>query len=663
MRTALERPLRPLVSIRPRALMAPAPLLAGAAGVLIGAAVFFSDGSSDGPLVWIGGLAILLATAAVVAASVGAVAVPQPTRLGLTCTGFLTALVLWEGFSVLWSIEGDRSWNYFNRALVYLAFLVLGLFAGTLRHAARFAAGWVAVLCAGATACALATKIFPGLSAETERVARLSSPIGYWNALALLVDMAIPLALWVAVPRTRPDWLRAVAVLYLYAAGVALLLTFSRGGLVIGIVAAALWIGIARPRLESGAALAVALVPMLAVTGWAFSKPGLTNDGQPHSLQVHDGRWFGLALVLGGVAAFGIAFWLSRYERRRPLTDAWRLQLGRAAVALVVVATLVGMGALLSAGITPSRVLHKFNEPVATSAGNGPGHLTQFASSSRWNWWKEAWTSWGEHRVVGTGAGTFDLTHRRLRVDGTFATEPHNLPLQFLSETGIVGFVLFLGIAFAGAPALVETLRRLEGEERLAAAALAVGLFAYVVHGVVDFDWDFVAVTAPALTVLGLLLAAGRPILARAPAQRGLVAVIAGAIAAAALYSLVSPWLSTRQVDDAYAAIGRGDWAAAISDAKSARDLNPVSIEPLLAWAAAARGRGDAQEAGRLYTKAISIQPDSWRPWYYRARLLAHEAGSRAALYDANEAAERDPLGRAGAYAASLREQLDAMSP
>ena len=655
MSTAPERRARRLdVSTRPGALLAPLPLLAGGSAALVAAAVLFSKGSSDDPLIWIGGLAIAFAAAAAVSAAVGSLAVPELSPLGLATVGCFAGLVVWQGFSLLWSIEADRTWNYVNRSLVYLAFVLLGLAIGTMRRAPRFAAGWLAVVTAAASGWALATKIFPGLSAETERVARLNSPIGYWNVLALLTVFALPLALWIAAPRARPDWLRAAAVVYLYGALVALALTFSRGGVAVAIAAVALWIVIARPRLESAAALAIALVPTLAVCGWAFSRPGLTKDGQPHSLQVHDGRWFGLALVLGGVAAFAAAFFAARYENRRPLTEPWRLRLGRAVVLAVVVAALVGVGALLAAGITPSRVLHKFNEPTPVSAGQGANNLTNLSSSSRWNWWQEAWRAWRAHPVLGTGAGTFDLTHRKLRVDGTVATEPHNLPLQFLSETGIFGFILFLGIALAGAGALVETLRRLEGEDRLGAAALVVVLFAYVVHGVVDFDWDFIAVTAPAAAVLGLLLATGRPARVRLGVRRGVLAVAAGAFAAAALYSLASPWLAVRRVDDAYAALSRGDAEAAAADARSAHNLNPVSVDALLAWGSAEAARGDVAAAGRLYTKAISIQPDNWRPWYYRARLLYNLAGPKAALFDAEQAAARDPRGLAGAYAASL---------
>src|SRR5947208_5763524 len=353
MRNAPERRAKRLdVSNRPQALFAPLPLLAGFSAAVVVSAVLFSNGSSDDPLIWIGGLAIAFAAAAAVSATVGTLAVPELTVLGLATASCFAAFVGWQGLSLLWSIEPDRTWNYVNRALVYLAFFVLGLAVGSLRRAPRFAAGWLALATAAAIGTALGTKIFPRLSAETERVARLSSPVGYWNVLALLTVFALPLALWIAAPRSRPDWLRAVAVVYLYAALVALALTFSRGGVAVGIATVAFWIAIGRPRLESAAALAIALVPTLVVCGWAFSRPGLTRDAQPRSLQVHDGRWFGLALVLGGVAAFAAAFFAARYENERPLTESWRRRPGPAAALAVLVPPPLRAGPLLAAALT-----------------------------------------------------------------------------------------------------------------------------------------------------------------------------------------------------------------------------------------------------------------------------------------------------------------------
>jgi Flp pilus assembly protein TadD len=101
-------------------------------------------------------------------------------------------------------------------------------------------------------------------------------------------------------------------------------------------------------------------------------------------------------------------------------------------------------------------------------------------------------------------------------------------------------------------------------------------------------------------------------------------------------------------------ALAGNNFAGAVSDARSAHNLNPVSLDALLAWGTAEAARGNVAAAGRLYTKAISIQPDNWRPWYYRARLIDNIAGPKEALFDAQQAAARDPRGLAGAYAASL---------
>ena len=124
------------------------------------------------------------------------------------------------------------------------------------------------------------------------------------------------------------------------------------------------------------------------------------------------------------------------------------------------------------------------------------------------------------------------------------------------------------------------------------------------------------------------------------------------------LYSLVAPWLASNKVDDAYAALERGDAAAAVSDARSAHDLNPAAIDPLVVWAQAERIRGDEAAAGRLYTRAIATQPDNWRTWFNRARFLHSIDGAGAALFDAKQAAKRDPLGAAGAYAAFVEKEL-----
>ena len=58
-------------------------------------------------------------------------------------------------------------------------------------------------------------------------------------------------------------------------------------------------------------------------------------------------------------------------------------------------------------------------------------------------------------------------------------------------------FALFLVVILAGAAVCVGALRRLSGLERPAAVALVAAPTAYLAHALVDYNWDFLAVTAP----------------------------------------------------------------------------------------------------------------------------------------------------------------------
>ena len=128
----------------------------------------------------------------------------------------------------------------------------------------------------------------------------------------------------------------------------------------------------------------------------------------------------------------------------------------------------------------------------------------------------------------------------------------------------------------AAAAAAVGARRRLEGGERDAAAALSVALALWLAHALVDYDWDFVAVTGPALFAAGALAAAGRPPRASA---RPLAALAAVALAVSAGVSIVTPWLAERSVRDVGVELDRGNVAAAEGSAR--RDAIPRLRSPI----------------------------------------------------------------------------------
>src|SRR5438105_1038896 len=85
--------------------------LPAAAAALVFAAFFFSDGSSQSRVFWIG-------VAAVIVAAVGWAL--QPPQLSPAAGFFLAGLgafVVWQGVSIAWSIQPSRSWDYTNRGL------------------------------------------------------------------------------------------------------------------------------------------------------------------------------------------------------------------------------------------------------------------------------------------------------------------------------------------------------------------------------------------------------------------------------------------------------------------------------------------------------------------------------------------------------------------
>src|SRR5262245_16104611 len=326
----------------------PGPILLGVSAVLLGFALFASNGSAYGPLVFIAGAAVLAAGFAVSAAGLGRLPWPGLDRYGLASVVLLAAFVCWTGLSVVWSGVPDLAWQHLNRSLVYYAFRLLGLFVGvSMPRAVRLTAAVLTVLFAGVIVWALAGKVVPALFPDGERIARLRDPIGYWNGLALICAMVLPLAVWAAIRRDHRRVVRAAGVVLAFVTIVALLLTYSRGGAVVALIALGVYVGLCGRRLEALAALAIAAVPALALSAWAFTRPGLVDDGQSYDDRLHDGLVFGVLLVVVGAAVAAVAVVAIAREDRWRARFRWQpsgARLAAGSVAVLAVLVLLASG-------------------------------------------------------------------------------------------------------------------------------------------------------------------------------------------------------------------------------------------------------------------------------------------------------------------------------
>jgi hypothetical protein len=392
------------------------------------------------------------------------------------------------------------------------------------------------------------------------------------------------------------------------AAVLVLLLTQSRAGLVGALAVLALWLVLSDERAADALRFGIAGVPALAVAGWAFSRPALVEDGALRSDRVADGRVFAVLTLLAALAV-AVAAW------RMPARGLVERHGKAVRVAIVGVAALAlvagSIGFVANVGNPVSWVDSQLSRGECV---NEPGRLTELCANNRLQWWGEALDVAVDRPVGGSGAGTFALARRRFRESATPVTEPHSVPLQLLADLGVIGLGLGLAVAVGGVLGARRGLRLASADEAPAAAALACLPLAYVVHSVVDYDLDFLAVTAPALVALGVLLALGRP---RALVDVGLPGVLAvAAVGAAAVLAVALPRLAQGQVDRAFAAIDAGRLSDAVDAADRARLLDPLSLGPLQARAQAADAAGDRAAAVAWYEKATRVQPENPDAWY-----------------------------------------------
>ncbi len=162
----------------------------------------------------------------------------------------------------------------------------------------------------------------------------------------------------------------------------------------------------------------------------------------------------------------------------------------------------------------------------------------------------------------------------------------------------MIGLVLFL----AAIGWLVAAGRRRPGPQ----LALALALPAYFLHGLLDFDWDFVSVSAPVFLIAGALaVAPHRAAAARGPSRSLRRAVCAPARSSCSLFAV---WLGNRWDGQAASAVGV-DNGRAITLARRARSIDPFLVDPLfqsaLAESAIAAARQDADRDGRRPTAKV----------------------------------------------------------
>ena len=544
---------------------------------------------------------------------------PLPTAL---VTGTLLAILgAWALVSTQWAADADAAYLQAAQVTLYAGafFLVASMVT---RHAVPRILDGIALAIVAIALLALIGRLFPGFAPTGAAartlpavVERLSWPVGYWNGLAMLVALGLPLLLRIVVS-TRLRIVAATAVAAIPLAVADIYLASSRGGAIVALVAIAMFVALVRNRLPAIAAAAVGVGGGVSAVLVLESRPVLVEGPFSSDAASAAGREVA-PLLLAVLVATGVAWVLLDPVVRRIQSPSRRAAVGLAAAAAVAFVVAVAVS-------HPLARLQAFAEPPVAS--DTPSfvrtHLVSGSGSGRWQFWTAAVDEWQSAPVVGDGAGSFAAWWAEHGSLAMFVRNAHSLYLESLGELGVVGFVLACAIWAGGCAIGVRTCRRLGGVERTSLAAATAVAVAFALGAGVDWLWQL-----PAISLVGvsaLALAHGTPVRERAPRPHwGVRAALASVVLVVLVFELV-PLLAGHALLQSRRAAAEGRPVAARAAALRAHALKPWATAPLEQLALLAESRGNLAEAQRWADAARRANPDDWQ-----VRLLAARVETR----------------------------------
>lgn len=574
---------------------------------------------------------VLLATA------VGAIPPRRPGRIAWAALGFLAAFVLWTALSLTWTEGVEQTWADLARVAGYLGVFAFGIFAVG-RLGARRLVGAVGAAIVLVSVVALLSRFhpawFPGanqtasfLSSNRER---LSYPLHYWNAVAALVAIGLPLVLQVAAD-ARSVALRALAAAALPALTLTIFFTLSRGGMVAGALALVAFFVFAPDRLARLPTMLLAAfggaVLILAADSRNALQHGLVN-GAAHS---QGNQMLVITLVvcaLAGFAQTAIALGGRRVERPGWSAPTRRQSLtALAAVALVAIV----FAAAIDAPGRASSAWSEFKEK--NSPGRGASRLGSAAGQNRYQLWSAAVHENATRPLTGTGSGTFEFWWAQHADVDEIVRDTHSLYLQTLGELGIVGVTLLAGliaVVFVGGARAAWMSDR---ADRAALAAALAACVAFFVTAIFDWVWQIPVLPVSMLLLAGALVTAALPGSRVETGEFGVpLRIGTAAVAIVAVVVIAIPLASTALVRESEADFRDDDLQGALDAARSAQNAEPGAASPRLQQALVLEAAGELSAASEAARGATERESANWRNWLVLSRIEAARGRAVAAV-------------------------------
>jgi len=581
-------------------------------------------------------------------AAVGVLPAARLGRASWIALGALGAFAAWTAVGIGWSESSERSVAEVARVASLLGIFTLALCAQG-RDGVRRTASAVGAAIAVVASLALLSRLHPSWFPANEiaeelpaATGRLAYPLNYWNGLAAFIAIGIPLVAVLAL-RARHLVAQSLATAALPAMATAAFFTFSRGGALEVAVGLAVLLALYPARRAALPTLAVAAVGSGILIAAATQRDALEAGALTEAARSQGDELLAMTLVVcAGVGLLRAAIGLAARHGVGP-----RVRISpRAAGVAAVTGAVVALVAFIAAGGPGKldRAWEDFKEPTGVALGTAE-RFESASGSGRYQWWQGALDANATDPLVGIGPGTFEYHWAREGTIPGFVRDAHSLYLETLAELGVVGLLLVLAaVAVPLAVGARRALRAAPEARAWLAAALAAGV-TFAVAAAIDWAWELTVLPVIFLLLAAALLAGGaertgsRPALPRAPAARAAL----GAGAVVALVAIAIPLASTASVRDSQAQVRAAQLGPALTDARSARDLQPYASTPALQEALVLELAGDTQGAAAAARQATAEEPTNWRTWLVLSRIEALAGNAEASVTAYREARSLNP--------------------
>jgi hypothetical protein len=557
--------------------------------------------------------------------------------------GGLGLLCVWTLLSGIWSDAPARALIEFDRSFVYL--LALVLFGSlprneeTLRWMVSGLALAIVVIATAAFLSRTLPDVFP--TEPSLSVGRVGYPLTYWNTLGLLCALGAILCLHLSSSLREPLPIRVGSAAALPVLAGTVLLTFSRGAIVAGLVALATYILLGRPRGLLSAALA-GVVPVAIAMKLAYDATLLAGEDPTSQAATDQGHELALAVAACCLGAAVLRLFLEPLDLRLKRVEL-QPRTARMVLAVASLALLVAAIALDA----PGRLNDQYHAFVDTRKvaedEETRDRLTDPANTGRIDHWNVALDGFREAKLRGNGAGTYGHLWMANRPKTTRLTvdDAHSLYFETLQELGVVGLFLLV-VTLSAMLAAFAPIRR-GGQRSLYGALAAIGI-AWAVHAGIDWDWETPAVSIWFFCLGGAALAVRTGEASPDPRPASGARVALGAILLAGAIAPALILVSQRQLDEAAAAFARGDCATARERAGAAIRTLELRPEPYEVLGLCNVREGFDRAGAAALERAVERDPKNWE--FHYALALARGSAGLDPRPAAREALRRNPHDR-----------------